>query len=237
MSHPVSRYARRISSNLMKTIVVIPAFNEETTITDVVHSLIGVVDAVVVVDDASSDATAERARSAGADVVRHSQNAGYDASLNDGFARAAELGADVMVTSDADGQHKPEDIPRVVAPIAANQADVVLSVRPGITRFGELILAAYTNWRYGIRDPLSGMKAYRRTVYDRAGHFDTLKSIGTQLSVEAVQLGYRLAFVPITILPRDTGDTSRFYVRRLRGNLRIIGACLRLMFHHVKGER
>jgi glycosyltransferase involved in cell wall biosynthesis len=223
--------------NSMKVTVVIPAFNEARTISDVVRAVRDTADDVVVVDDASADATGDRARAAGAHVLRHEPNGGYDASLNDGFACAAERGADVIVTCDADGQHRAEDISRLVAPILRNEADIVLSVRPRLMRLGERVFAAYTNWRYGIRDPLSGMKAYRRSVYDRLGHFDTIRSIGTQLSVEAVQLGERLAFVPITIIPRTHGDASRFYVRRLRGNLRIIGACLRLMFHHVKGDR
>jgi glycosyltransferase involved in cell wall biosynthesis len=220
----------------MKVVIVIPAFNEEQTIADVVGAVLRTADEAVVVDDASSDATGERARAAGAHVIRHAKNGGYDASLNDGFAFAAEHGAQIIVTFDADGQHNAEDISRLVAPIARDEADIVLSVRPRLTRVGERVLAAYTKWRYGIPDPLSGMKAYRCTVYDRLGHFDTLKSIGTQLSIEASQLGYRFAFVPITVEPRIGDDASRFYVRRFRGNLRIIGACIRIMFHKVKGK-
>jgi glycosyltransferase involved in cell wall biosynthesis len=214
----------------MKTVIVIPAFNEAETIADVVRAVLRVADAVVVVDDCSRDETSAHARDAGAHVVRHSVNGGYDASINDGFAAAAALGADVIVTCDADGQHKAADIPRLVEPIEHDIADVVLSQRPPRARpFGERVFAAYTKMRFGIPDPLSGLKAYRREVYDRLGHFDTLTSIGTQLSLEAVQLGYRITLVPIEIAPRR--DTSRFYARRLRANLRILSAMGRIMHH------
>jgi glycosyltransferase involved in cell wall biosynthesis len=90
---------------LSLTIAAMPAYNEESSITEMVLGCQKYVDRVVVVDDASTDATAERAASSGAHVIRHEWNAGYGAALRTCFETAREMGADRMVVIDADGQH------------------------------------------------------------------------------------------------------------------------------------
>jgi glycosyltransferase involved in cell wall biosynthesis len=211
----------------LRIIAVIPAYNESATIADVVRRVKAFVQDVVVVDDCSKDDTSERARAAGAHVVRHEMNAGYDGSIDDGFREAARLGADIIVTCDADGQHQAEDVQRVCSVVVSGEADVAIGQRPRVSRVGETIFAWYTRARFGIWDPLCGLKAYRREVYDTVGHFDTLKSIGTQLMVEAWLNGYRLTTVPITVLPRP--DESRFYAKLFRANLKILSAAWRIM--------
>ena len=99
------------------TIAAMPAYNEERSITEMVLGCQKYVDRVIVVDDGSSDATADRAASAGAHVVRHEWNAGYGAALRTCFETARELGADRMVIIDADGQHDPEEIPQLLLPL------------------------------------------------------------------------------------------------------------------------
>jgi glycosyltransferase involved in cell wall biosynthesis len=206
--------------------VVIPAFNESATIAGIVAAVRHRVDEIIVVNDASTDNTAEAAERAGAIVIRRAVNHGYDASLNDGFAAAVERGADVIVTFDADGEHRPEDIPAVVEPIVADKADLVITQRSPLIHVSEKVFAAYTRLRFGIRDPLCGFKAYHRRVYDRFGQFDTLNSIGTELALRAVKAGFRLGIVAI---PRRTRlDTSRFYAQLLRANIRIFAAMLRI---------
>src|SRR4030042_4807226 len=107
-------------------VVGIPAFNEEKTIARVVLEAQRYADAVVVCDDGSSDLTAKIAERLGADVVRHERNLGYGSAIKSLFNRARELGADVLVTLDGDGQHDPGDIPNVVEPIKNGVADIRL---------------------------------------------------------------------------------------------------------------
>ncbi|MFH1171024.1 MAG: glycosyltransferase family 2 protein [bacterium] len=113
----------------MKTIVVIPAFNEESTIEKVVCDVRTVVSDVVVVDDGSSDSTATHAQRGGATVLRHFINRGQGASLKTGIVKALASDADIIVTFDADGQHEVSDIEKLIAPIAHREVDVVLGSR------------------------------------------------------------------------------------------------------------
>jgi glycosyltransferase involved in cell wall biosynthesis len=214
-------------SSASRVIAVIPAFNEAKTIAAVVAGVRAHVDDVIVVDDHSADATAEAAKRAGAIVVRNAANLGYDGSLNAGFAEAARRGAGILLTFDADGEHDPADVPRLIAPIAQDRADIVAGQRPRLAGVAEKIFALYTRLRYGIADPLCGLKAYRRSVYDAVGQFDTVQSIGTELMIRGLHRKFRLALVPIALHRRT--DISRFYARRLRANLKILRAAWRLM--------
>lgn len=210
-----------------KIVAVIPAFNEGRTIAKVIQGVRQVVDEVVVVDDCSKDDTGAQAAAAGAHVLRHESNGGYDASIDDGFKEAAKLGAGIIVTCDADSQHRPEDITKVLEPILRGEADVVAGQRDKTSHLGEKIFALYTRYRFGIRDPLCGLKAYRREVYDKVGHFDTLKSIGTQLVAEAWRNSFRIATVPVVIMPRP--DESRFYAKLFKANLKTLKAMFKIM--------
>ena len=214
-------------SSASRVIAVIPAFNEAKTIAAVVAGVRAHVADVIVVDDRSTDGTAEEAKRAGAVVLRNAANLGYDGSLNAGFAEAARRGAGIVLTFDGDGEHDPADVPRLIAPIAQDRADIVAGQRPRLASFAEKIFACYTRLRYGIADPLCGLKAYRRSVYDAVGQFDTVQSIGTELMIKGLHRKFRLALVPIALHRR--ADISRFYARRLRANLKILRAAWRLM--------
>src|SRR6185437_9990885 len=124
-----------------KVVAVIPAYNEGKTVRKVAAELKKVVDEVIVVNDCSTDNTAKEAGQAGAVVLNHTQNGGYDKSIDDGFKKAAELGADIIFTIDADGEHKVSDVPRLLAPILDGSADIVVSQRPYTTHFAEKIFA------------------------------------------------------------------------------------------------
>ncbi len=119
----------------MKTVIVIPAYDEADTIAAVVAGAAHHGTALVV-DDASSDDTAARARAAGAEVLRLDGNRGYEGALEAGFARAAELGADTVVTFDADGQLDPAVIGSLLEPLRRNRADLVLGRRPSTAPTG-----------------------------------------------------------------------------------------------------
>lgn len=114
----------------MKLVILIPAFNEEDSIQQVVNSVPKTIDGiseviVLVVDDGSKDKTSTLAEQAGAIVVSHNQNRGVGAAFNTGLIKALELGADVMVNIDADGQFSATDIPVLIEPIISGEADFV----------------------------------------------------------------------------------------------------------------
>lgn len=210
--------------------VVIPAYNEAGTIEGVVSDVVAVADRVVVVDDGSADDTGELAEAAGATVLVHEANKGYDRSLSDGVAYAAEHGADVIVTFDGDGQHDPADIERIVEPILADRASIVVGCRPEYARVAERLFALYAKWRLGVTDPLSGFKAYDVAVYEDIGSFDTYNSVGTYLLLVAERRGYTVEQIDIAIEQRE-GD-SRF--GSLRGNLVILRALWRTIVFDIR---
>ncbi len=109
--------------------VVVPAFNEAEIIASVLPALQNFGYQVVVVDDGSSDETAQRARAAGVHVCQHAVNLGQGAALQTGITYALKNAAAIVVTFDSDGQHDPADIEALVAPIAAGQAQVCLGSR------------------------------------------------------------------------------------------------------------
>jgi glycosyltransferase involved in cell wall biosynthesis len=193
--------------------IIIPALNEAQSIAKVIAGA-RQFGSVIVVDDGSSDGTAGVAAAAGADVVRHDICRGYDRALDSGFARAAALGCDAAVTLDADGQHDPQLLQQFIVALDRG-ADVVIGVRDQFQRLAERLFATVALARWGIRDPLCGMKAYRMGIYRELGHFDSYGSIGTELAIFAATRGHRIAQIPVT-----TGDRvgpPRFG-RVLRGN-------------------
>src|SRR5262245_22723022 len=113
-----------------RVVVVIPAFNEERTIVEVIRGLKqrGFA-ALVVVDDGSSDRTAELASYERVILLRHALNRGLGGALGTGISAALRLGAEVIVTFDADGQHDPSDIVRLIEPIEAGEAELVIGSR------------------------------------------------------------------------------------------------------------
>jgi glycosyltransferase involved in cell wall biosynthesis len=204
----------------MSIAIVIPAYNEAGTIADVVRSVLPH-GRPIVVDDCSSDATAEFAGEAGALVVRHARNCGYDAALQSGFKTAADVGAHVAVTFDADGQHDANCLTALLAPLREGTADIVLGIRPVLPRFGERAFGLYTRIRYGIPDILCGLKAYRMEWYHQHGRFDGTRSIGTELVLASLAAGARVRGLPVHIHARH--DRPRFG-SRFRANQRVLRA-------------
>jgi glycosyltransferase involved in cell wall biosynthesis len=156
----------------MKTVIVIPAYNEETRITKVIEKAKKYGD-VIVIDDGSSDDTKTMAEKAGACVYRHIINRGVGAALGTGFRVALDMKPDVIITMDADGQHKPEDIERIIEPIRNNKTDVVVGSRflpdssnphtmPIRKKVGNFFLNKITYFLYGLKctDTQSGFRAF-----------------------------------------------------------------------------
>lgn len=174
--------------------VVIPAYNEAGRIGPVVRGAIQHADEVLVIDDGSHDDTAWAAEQEGARVIRQA-NAGYIAAVKRGFSEA--LG-DVVVTMDADGEHRAKDIPRLVAPILNGEADLVLGARPHIPRPSERFLNWLTRLRVkGISDSGTGFRALRRELATQ------LKMEGRCICgisvLEPMALGAHVTEVPIEL--------------------------------------
>lgn len=199
--------------------IVIPALNESTTIANVVEvaKRYGL---PIVVDDGSTDDTAKLSQEAGAIVVSHGRNRGYDVAINSGFRKAIELNTEVIITLDADGQHDPTLIQNFIEQMDAG-ADMVIGIRGSRQRMAEHLFAWYTNIRFGIKDPLCGMKAYRRKIFDASGHFDSYGSVGTELMIFAAKKKYNFVQIPLNVKART--DQSRFG-RVIVGNYRICRA-------------
>lgn len=164
------------TASLHPKIAVIAAFDEDRFIGSVVIKVRRHVDQVIVVDDGSADDTARIAEEAGALVIRHETNRGKAQAVNTGLRHARELNAAIVVLIDADGQHDPAEIPLLIAPVEAHQADLVvgsrfLGVRSDIPRwrvFGQHALTAATNIASGVMltDSQSGFRALSRKALD-----------------------------------------------------------------------
>lgn len=215
-----------ISTN-KKITIVIPALNESKTIEKIVKEAKLYANEVIVVNDGSSDDTEAKAEKSGAIILHHEKSQGYGKSVNDGFCEAVNNGASVIVTFDADGEHKTEDIERLVYPIINNEADIVVGERQGLAHFSEKIFSFYAHLFFGIKDPFSGLKAYSSKVYEKIGHFDTLDSLGAQLTVEAIRRGFRSKNIPIEAIQRE--GTSRVYSSQLKTNCRFFMAMVRVI--------
>ena len=190
-----------------KIAIIIPAFNEEVTIFHVVQSVRGYGE-VIVVNDASTDETGKIAEKAGATLVNHKKNKGYDGALNSGFVKAGELNCDVVITFDADGQHNQRFIKEYID-LLGQGFQVVVGIRGRFQRVSEYIFSWVSIWKWGIKDPLCGMKAYRIDVFNQLGYFDSYSSIGTELAIyAAAHQNIKIAQHPIKIKGRQ--DKPRF---------------------------
>jgi len=169
------------------------------------------VDKVVVCDDGSSDMTGEIAEQLGAEVLRHERNMGYGGSLCSLFNRARELGADVMVILDGDGQHNPAEIPRVIEPILMGEADIVSGSRfiggnsnnsiPGYREKGVKAitkLAGSMSYKE-ITDGQCGFRAFSNKAISLITPIEQGMGVSTEILMKAKEAGLRLKEVPINI--------------------------------------
>lgn len=155
----------------MKLIAIIPAFNEEKTVGQVISKLRQYVDQIIVVDDGSKDRTYQIASENGAKVYRHAINRGLGGALGTGLQAALLNGADIIVTLDADEQHDPAEIPKLTKPIIEGEADAVIGSRflvkqpmPLFRKMGIPFFNIATFLLFGIKstDSQSGMRAFSK---------------------------------------------------------------------------
>jgi len=219
-------------------LAAIPAFNEQKTIGSVVLTAQRYAAKVVVVDDGSEDETAWVAEQAGATVIRHPVNRGYGAALRSCFAYARESEFDVLVVLDGDGQHRPEMIPQVVAPVDERRADVSIGSRfldahtaggvPGYRKFGIRVLTKLTNLgtRHSgkITDAQSGFRAYSRAAISAIDPLEADMGASAEILWDADRKGLRIIEVPITIDYHAAGSSTHGPVQH---GLSVIGSMIR----------
>ena len=217
----------------MKIFIVLPAFNESSTIAHVI-TIIRALGTPIVVDDCSSDKTARAAEDSGAIVVQHTRNRGYDRAINSGFIKAAELGAEVVFTFDADGQHDAKALKAAIELFEQDtKLDLVLGMRQRTARFSEATFSLYTRWRYGIDDIFCGLKGYRISLFHDHGAFDTRTMIGTELTLASIARGARWTTFDVPITPRL--DTPRLGTT-IRANWKILRAMVLAMWLDMCGN-
>jgi glycosyltransferase involved in cell wall biosynthesis len=203
-------------------IVAIPAFNEEVAIGSVVLRSKKYADEVIVIDDGSADNTAEVAALAGAKVIKHEKNGGYGAAIGTCFRTAKQINADIMIIIDADGQHSPDDIPKLVDQMLATKADIVIGSRfvngneanqkiPAYRKIGMKVLDSATTAGSGLKvsDTQSGFRAYSRNAVQKIHIDDGGMGAGSEILIKAAENNLRITEVPIKVRYDLKGTSSK----------------------------
>ena len=201
----------------MSIIVGIPAFNEEKNIAVLIIQLKKIADKIIVCNDGSTDLTSKIAEGLGATVINHEKNLGYGAAIRSIFLKSKDLDGDILVTFDADGQHRIEDINRVVKPIINEESDLVIGSRfldksekevPQYRKVGIKIITKITNVtiKKQLTDSQSGFRAYSKKVLNELNPSELGMGISTEILIKASAKNFRISEVPIKIT--YNGDTS-----------------------------
>lgn len=199
MTPQLSRPSR---ANGSKVVAAIPCFNTGSFIADVVSRASKYVDEVIVINDGSHDGTAREAEAVGALVINHEKNRGYGEAVKSCFKAAKANGADILVTLDGDGQHNPDEIPKVVALILNNDADIVIGSRfmgdqtnmPRYRRFGIKLITFLFNFgsKVKVQDAQSGFRAYSKQVLNSISATEAGMSISVETLIKARAYGLKI---------------------------------------------
>ena len=200
----------------MKITVGIPAYNEEKNIAKIIVKLKKIADKIIVCNDGSTDLTSEIAENLGAIVINHTKNRGYGSGIKSILEKSKEIGSELLVTFDGDGQHRVEDIKKIIEPIEKNEIDLVIGSRflneeqeiPQYRKLGIKLITKITNanLKEKITDSQSGFRAYSKEVISKLKTSDMGMGVSTEILIKASSLNFKIGEVPITIL--YDGNTS-----------------------------
>ncbi|MEA1928356.1 MAG: glycosyltransferase family 2 protein [Candidatus Auribacterota bacterium] len=206
--------------------VLIPAFNEDKYIADVVKEALRFVSRVLVVDDGSSDQTVLVSKEAGAEVIPHRINRGKGAALRTGFEALLAEGSEAIVVLDGDGQHDPEELPVFIKSAEASGAGIVLGNRladaagmPRVRYWTNRSMSIMLSWliRQKIPDSQCGYRLIRREVLERLSFTTENYDMESEMLILASRLGFKISSVPIRTIYTDQvseikpgRDTLRF---------------------------
>ena len=201
----------------MEIIIGIPAFNEEKNIAGIIAKLKKVTDKIIVCNDGSVDLTSSISKGMGAIVIDHQKNLGYGAAIRSIFLKAKEMNGDILVTFDGDGQHRVDDIKKVVEPIENGVSDLVIGSRflddsekevPKYRKIGIKVITKITNAtiKKQLTDSQSGFRAYSKKVLNELSPSELGMGISTEILIKASSKEFRISEVPIKIF--YDGNTS-----------------------------
>lgn len=214
--------------NNKRVLVVIPAWNEQASVGGVISEVLGELPGVdvLVVDDGSRDNTAEAARRAGAVVTSLPYNLGVGGAMRAGYRYGVRNGYDVVVQLDADGQHDPRYIPKLVD--ALDGADLVIGARfageggytvRGPRRWAMVLLSGVLSALAGTKltDTTSGFRAANRRAAEVCAAWYPVEYLGdtVEVLVHVIRTGYRVRQVPVAMRPRSGGTPSHSPVKAM----------------------
>lgn len=199
-------------------LVAVPCYNEEIAIGSIILRAFQYADRIVVIDDGSTDRTAEIARAAGVDVIVHEKNQGKGAGIRDAFAFAQTTNADILVLIDGDGQHDPGEIPLLIEPIVKGEADMVNGSRflvkgqhkvPNYRRLGQEVLTLATNAGGNCRvtDSQNGFRAFAKNTFDSFSFRQNGMAIESEMIMDAVRANLDIKEVQINVRYDVAGST------------------------------
>jgi len=216
----------------LKIIAAIPCFNTASSIGDVVSGATYFVAPVIVIDDGSSDNTAEIARAAGAQVISHGMNKGYGEAIKSCFKAGRANGADILITLDGDGQHNPDEIQKIVASILNREADIVIGSRfltnqtdmPGYRKFGIKVITLLFNLgaKTKVRDAQSGFRAYSKRVLNTISPTETGMSVSVEILIRARTAGFGIREVATSCRYHSRSSTKNPVVHGLEVALSVV---------------
>ena len=224
-----------MTTNEPKTLIIIPAWNEEHSIWKVleeINHLYPHLD-ILVVDDGSHDSTTQIARGKGAEVISHNGNLGYTATIQTGRAYALDDGYDFLIFVDADGQHRPSDVSRILEPLIEGDADQVRGSRElGKYEWKEPLYLKIPRWicsmlvslklRKIVTDATSGFKGenraitkYLKEIYESSNKIHLSNTNDIEEHLLAHKRGFRLMEVPVVMHSRQAGSTKCYTLKDL----------------------
>ena len=220
-------------------IAVIPAYNEEKNIRDVVKRTLQYTDFVVVVDDGSKDNTSEEARQGGAFVIRNKVNKGKAGAMNVGFKYTLKKSADFIVVLDADGQHDPDEIP-----LFMNKMYEGFDLVVGVRRFDRKLMPAsrilantFSSFLTSlvtctkILDSQSGYRVIRRSILEKICFTSCRYQIETEMIIKAAKCGFKICFVPIKTIYTHQAQSK---INQLVDPARFVFLVIKLFFWRCK---
>lgn len=197
-----------------KVIALIPAYNEEQMIGKAIDSVSKYVDAVIVVDDGSTDETGKIAEKRGVLVVHHDTNQGLGRAIRDGMKAAVIAGSDIIVIFDADLQYDACEIPQLVSPIRKGEADLVLGSRlsgqieymPIVKLWGNRIFTKITGWLAGVpvTDAQTGFRAFTKNVAVNL-NISSSYTYTQEMIIRSAKKGFRIKEIPTVFRKRISG--------------------------------
>lgn len=221
--------------------ITIPAYQAEPSVADVVRRCRALSPHVLVVDDGSTDATSQQARDAGAEVVRLPENRGKGVALRTAFRQLFGAGHRAVITVDADGQHLPEEIPRLLE--VEQDGDLVLGTRSHL--FGQMSKLRQMSNRLSSRaisilagrplgDIQTGFRLYSRRLYDAVGFPESRFEAESAVVVRAARSGFTIVSVPVELGFADGRTTSHY--RPVVDSMRIAGAVIQARLEHRRAN-